>query len=179
MSDLYNQIVRQRGSVENLLVRIPGFRGYIEKASRRTADRMLRDFIAARLKDSVNRLAQIERALLDAGGLGYMSRTQSAKTKLQTFHDRVKAAAPGYSGFMEAVKVEEEQLEALYAFDEAMVRYAEQIEAALTALQRAVSEQADVQGAIAELDRITIEANEAFGLRDDVLTNISRSLNGD
>jgi hypothetical protein len=177
MSDLYNQIVRQRGSFENLLVRIPGFRGYIEKASRRTADRMLRDYIAARLKDSVNRLSQIGVALLNAGGLSFMSHMQRSTTKLQTFHDRVKAAAPGYSGFMEAIKVEEAQLEDLYAFDEAMMRYAEQIEAALDGLQQAVNAQENVMAAIEELDRVTTEANEAFGLRDDVLTNLSRSLN--
>jgi hypothetical protein len=177
MSDLYDDIIRQRGSFEGMLARIPGFRGYLDKAARRTADRMLRDHIAGQLKERVNRLAQIERLLLEGGGLGFMSKTQSAKTKLQTFHDRVKAAAPGYSGFMDAVKVEAEQLERLYAFDEALMRYVDRVDVALDSLDAAVKSNQPPGEAIAALDAVTIEANEAFGLREDVLTEIAQTLN--
>lgn len=180
MSDLYDQIVAQRGSFENLLSRIPGFRGYIDKAGRRTADRMIRDHVADALQQRVNRLAQIERNLLDKGGLGFMSKTQSAKTKLQTFHDRVKAAAPGYSGFMEAVKVEAEDLERVYSFDEALMRYADRFTDALNGLNAAANSTEGmveaVTAAISALDSLTIEANEAFDLRDDVLSGISQTL---
>lgn len=176
MSDLYNQIVGQRGSFENLLSRIPGFRGYLDKAARRTADRMIRDHIAGQLQQRINKLAEIERKLLDNGGLGFMSKTQSAKTKLQTFHDRVKAAAPGYSGFMEAVKIDAEALERIYAFDEALVRYADRAAELLDALNAAVDKNEGIAEAITALDQMTIEANEAFTLREDVLTNLSKSL---
>ncbi|MBK8026089.1 MAG: hypothetical protein IPK19_33065 [Chloroflexi bacterium] len=178
MSDLYDQIVSQRGSLESLLARIPGFRGYVDKAARRTADRMIRDHVADQLRMRVNRLAQIERQLLDSGGLGYMSKTQSAKTKLQTFHDRVKAAAPGYSGFMEAVKVESSDMERLYAFDEALIRYADRFAEALDTLESAVGQNDGVDAAIADLDRLTIEANDAFALREEVLLGISKSVSG-
>lgn len=176
MSELYDQIVSQRGSFENLMARIPGFRGYIDKASRRTADRMIRDHIADQLTLRISRLVQIEKSLLDGGGLSYMSKTQSAKTKLQTFRDRVKAAAPGYSGFAEAVKVGSEELERIYSFDEALVRYADRFDTALAALQSAVQSGDGIDDAIANLDSLTIEANEAFSLREDVLTNINKSL---
>ncbi|MDZ4767783.1 MAG: hypothetical protein SGJ24_01525 [Chloroflexota bacterium] len=177
MSDLYDDIIKQRGSFESLLARIPGFRGYLDKAARRTADRMLRDHIASQLQSCLNRLAQIERALLDAGGLSFMSKTQSAKTKLQTYHDRVKAAASGYSGFMEAVKVEADELERLYAFDEALMRYVDRFDELLDILGKAANNNEGVAEAIAALDALTIEANEAFGLREDVLTQISPTLN--
>ena len=45
MTDLYQQISNQRGSFERLLERIPGFGGYLDRAHRRTADRLLRDHI--------------------------------------------------------------------------------------------------------------------------------------
>ncbi len=176
MSDLYNRIVSERGSFERLLARIPGIRGYVEKGARRESNDMLRDYIATQLSQRVNRLAQIERTLLDNGGLGYMSKTQSAKTKLQTFRDRVKTAAPGYSGFMAAVKIDDEALERIYAFDEAMIRYVDQLDDALNTLQTAVDSSDGINEAIAALDAITIEANEAFTLRDDVLTNIGSTL---
>ena len=176
MSDLYEQIVQQRGSFENLLARLPGFRGYVDKGARRTADRMLRDHIADALTRRINRLVEIERRLLDNGGLSYMSKTQNAKARLQTFHDRVKAAAPGYSGFMEAVKVDAEALERLYSFDEALIRYTETFDGALDALEQSVNSNEGIDVAIANLDRLAGEASDAFMLREDVLTNLDKSL---
>ncbi len=176
MSDLHDQIVSQRGSLERLIARIPGFGGYMDRASRRTADRMLRDFVAAEIAERINRLSAIEKALLDNGGLAYMSRTRSAKTKVQTYHDRVKAAPPGYSGFFAAVKVDSEALDRLYSFDEAQIRYVDRLDEALNQLDEAVKGSGDVDAAIAALDALAIEANEAFRLREDVLTNLDKSL---
>ncbi len=176
MSDLYNQIVGERGSFERLLARMPGFRGYVDKAARRTADRMLRDHIAGLLAQRIQRLSGIERKLLDNGGLSMMSKTANVKMKLQTFHDRVAAAAPGYSGFAEAVKVDSEALERIYSFDEALIRYADKFDEALTTLETNVNSSEGVDAALAALDGLTTEANQAFTLREDVLTNLSKSL---
>jgi hypothetical protein len=176
MSDLYDQITSQRGSVERLVARIPGFRGYSERASRRTADRMLRDFIAGQIAERIARFTTIEKALLDAGGLMQMSKTKSAKMKLQTYQDRVKAAPPGYSGFFEAIKVDGEALERLYSFDEAQIRYTDKFDDALDQLDEAVKSSGDVDAAVAAVDALAVEANEAFKLRDDVLTNLDKSL---
>ena len=176
MSDLYDDIVSQRGSVERLLSRIPGFRGYNNKADRRTADRMLRDHIAAEMGKRVNRLTVLEKKLLDGGGLAYMSETRSAKTKLQMYHDRIKAAAPGYSGFFAAMRVDDEELQKLYSFDEAQIRYADRFDEALGTLEQAISSKEGIDEAIAALDALTIEANEAFSLREIVLTNLDKTL---
>jgi len=176
MSDLYNQIVSQRGSFERLVARLPGFRGYVDKSARRTADRMLRDYIADQLTRRINRFGQIERKLLDNGGLGYMSKTANVKMKLQTFRDRVKAAAPGYSGFGDAIKVGPEELERIYSFDEALIRYNDRLDEALTTFEQNVTSNEGVDAAIDALGSLATEANEAFTLREDVLTNISKSL---
>jgi uncharacterized phage infection (PIP) family protein YhgE len=174
MSELYDQIVRDRGSFERLLARIPGFRGYVDKAARRTADRMIRDAVADSLAQRIQRLVELENRLLDNGGLSYMSKTNSVKTKLQTYRDRVKAAAPGYSGFMEAVKIEADELERLYNFDEALMRYADRFGEALDTLDGAVQSKEGIDEAIANLNQLTIEANEAFSLRENVLTDLDR-----
>jgi hypothetical protein len=176
MSDLYDQIVSQRGGIQRLLARIPGFRGYQDKAERRVADRMLRDYVAGEVAKRITRLNNIEKALLDNGGLLYMSKTRSAKTKLQTYHDRIKAAAPGYSGFFAAMKVNDEELEKLYSFDEAQVRYLDRFDETLDTLEQAVKANDKIDEALALLDALTIEANEAFLLRETVLTNLDKSL---
>lgn len=176
MSDLYNQIVNDRGSVKGLLARIPGFRGYIDKGDRRTADRMLRDHVAGEINKRINRLSALEKSLVENGGLLYMSKTKSAKTKLQTYHGRLLAATPGYSGFFAAVKVEEDDMARLYAFDEAQIRYADKFDEVLAELESAINSNTGIDEAIAALDALTIEANEAFSLRESVLTQLDKSL---
>ncbi len=176
MSELYDRITSQPGSLERLIKRIPGFSGYLDKKARRTADRLLRDHIADELTRRINRLAEIEKTILDNGGLSYMSKTSSAKTKLQHFRDLVKTAAPGYSGIMEAIKIGPDEMDKLYSFDEALIAYADKFDGALNTLAKAATDKTGINEAIAGLDALTIEANDAFTLRDDVLTNLSKSV---
>jgi hypothetical protein len=176
MSELYDRITSQPGSLERLIKRIPGFAGYLDKKARREADRLLRDHIADELSRRINRLSEIEKTLLDNGGLSYMSKTSSAKTKLQHFRDLVKTAAPGYSGIMEAIKIGPDEMDKLYSFDEALIAYADKFDGALNTLAKAAADKTGIDEAIAGLDALTIEANDAYTLRDDVLTNLSKSV---
>lgn len=176
MSDLYNQIISQRGSFERLVARIPGFRGYQDSQARRKADRMLRDHIAAQLEERVQAFTRIEKKILDKGGLAHMSRTREVKTKLQSYVDRVKAAAPGYRGLWSSVKIGPEELERIYSFDEAQIRYADRISAGLTDLDKAVDTDMNVDPPLDALYAIAVEAHQAFSLREDVLTNLDKSL---
>ncbi len=172
MDDLYSRIVRERGSVEGLLARIPGFRGYMEMNARRQADRLIREYVAGQLKTQLNRLPTIETALLDGGGLAYMSKTRSAKSKFQTFVDRVATDAPGYSGFFDAVKIGPDDLAVIYSFDQALLDYADKFKEKLDTLQDAAANNEGIDEAIRELDALTIEANEAYNLRENVLKGI-------
>lgn len=177
MSDLYERIVGQRGTFERVLGWIPGFKGYLDKGYRRDADRMIRDYVAGELTKCVARLVELERRILDLdGGLMMMSDTNSVKTKLQTFRDRVQAAAPGYSGFMESVKIGAEELERIYAFDEAQIRFAHGMNEGLDALDAAIASGTGIREVIQRLDRLTVEANTAFSLRDQVITQIDKAL---
>ena len=176
MSDLYERIVSERNGYQKLIERIPGFRGYNDKGHRRAADRMVREYVAGQLKQQIDRLAGLEVQILDAGGLSYMSKTSSAKTRLQTYHDRVLAAMPGYAGLDDPIKIQEQELDHLYAFDEAQIRYADQIKAALDGLETAVIANAGIDEAIRALDGAVNEANQAFSLRGDVILNIGKSM---
>lgn len=173
MDDLYSRIVRERGSLENLMARLPGFRGYMEMNARRQADRMMREHVAKQLQSQLNRLSTIEKMLLDAGGLAHMSKTRSIKTKFQTFIDRVATDTPGYSGFFDAVKLGPDDLSVVYAFDEALLRYGDQFGEKLDALQQAATNNEGVDEVIRELDALTIEANEAYSLREETLTGLN------
>jgi len=176
MSELYDRITSQPGSLERLLKRIPGFTGYLDKKARRTADRMLRDHIADELSRRVQRLNDIEKTILDNGGLSYMSKTSNVKSKLQHFRDLIKTAAPGYSGIMEAIKIGPDEMDKLYSFDEALIAYADKFDGALNTLAKAAADKTGIDEAIAGLDALATEATDAYSLRENVLTNLSKSV---
>lgn len=176
MSTLYDKIIEQRGSLENLVARIPGFKGYHEKQARRTADRFLRDYIAGQIQECVSRFVRIEKKILDTTGLKFMTKTRDVKTVIQTYHDRVKTAAPKYDGMWAQIKVDVGDLERIYSFDEAQIRYVDQLNQALDVLEQSVTDENKLQEALDSLYEIAVEANDAFKLRDDVITNLSSTL---
>ena len=173
MDDLYQRIVKDRRGFTWLAGKLPGFAGYMEMTSRRTADRLIRDHVAGQLKSLLTQLASIETDMIRGGGVGYMSATKSAKTKFQTLIDRIATDAPGYSGFFAAVRIGGDELENIYAFDEAMLRYAESIGAALEQLSKAASANDGISQAISNLDTLMQEANAAYDLREDILKGIA------
>jgi hypothetical protein len=174
--NIFDQIIDQRGSFQRLLARLPGFRGYIEKGERRQADMLLRAHIAEALNERVARMMRIESALVDGGGMKFMSKSGSARMALQRFRDQVKTAMPGYSGFDSAIKIDEEALERLYGFDEAQLLIIDKIDAALDAFEAAVKNQGDIDAALDGIVTVAGQASEAFQLRESTLSNLDLAL---
>lgn len=174
MNDLYEQIVNDRGTLRNWMDKVPGLRGYMDKGDRREADRMMRDYIAEQLQQRLTRFTGMEKQILKAGGMSFMSDTRDAKAKVQTYIDKVKAAAPGYSGFFAAVKVDEAAMDRLYAFDEAQVRYVERLDGLLDELASAIENGEGIGPAIQAIYDLAQEAIQAFALREDVLTELNQ-----
>lgn len=173
MDDLYEKLRKQRRGFAWLAGKMPGFKGYMEHTTRRTADRHLRDHIAAQFKQLRDEYVNIEKNLVKAGGLSYMSTSKSVKTKFQTLIDRIATDAPGYSGFLAANRITPDDLENIYIFDEAMVRYTEQIGDLISTFRDAVRDKNGIPEALDNLDTVMVEANAAYDLRDDVVKGIA------
>ena len=174
-SDLYNQIMSQKGSFENLVMKIPGFKGYQEKQARRTADRFLREHLAGEIDNLIKRFGRLQTKLLDGGkGLSYMTRAREVKSKMEGYHDKVQTATPKYSGMWAQVKITEEHLDRIYAFDEAQFRFLLQFETAMDELDSAIGSGEDAGGALEKVYDVASNASDAFDLRDDVILNISK-----
>lgn len=175
-SDLYNQIVSQRGALENLIAKIPGFKGYHEKNARRQADRMIREYLGQQFDAAIDRFARIERKILDAGGLQHMSKTREVKDKMQAYTEKVKMAAPKYSSMFEEIKIDNDALDRIYAFDQAQIQYVDKFEAALDTLENAVKAQEDFGDALDAVYDVVAEAAEVFDMRDDEILRLGERL---
>jgi hypothetical protein len=175
--DLYDRIVSQRGRWANLLTKIPGLgdniESYFDMSARRDADRIIREHIAGQLREQIARVAQAENTILDSGGLAYMGKTRSAKSKLQTLTDRINTAAPGFA-FSGPLKIGQAELERIYAFDEAMLRYVDQVREKVDALQSAAAANEGIDEALKAFESVVMEADSAFSLRKNVLSNLGQ-----
>ncbi|MCA9883216.1 MAG: hypothetical protein KC708_09605 [Anaerolineae bacterium] len=177
LTSLYDRIISQKGSLENLVSRIPGFRGYQEMQARRKADTLLRQYLASEFQKLVDRFGRIEHEILDGGkGLRHMSRTREVKSKMQSYTDRVATAAPKYSGMWASIKIDEEALKRIYAFDEAQIRYQMSLGKALDELEAKVESGDDFSDALDTVYDTAVEAIEAFKLREDVILELSEDL---
>jgi len=173
MSDFYQRIVDEQGGLEDLIRKIPGFKGYLEKEDRREADRLLRDHIVRLFEEKLVEFTQLQKRLVDSGGIMYMERVQGITTGLQTFIDRVQTAPRGYAGLFDAIKVNEEELAQLYAFDNALLAYADRLGELLATFGQAVDANEGFDSALRALEEFMTEINNLFKRRGEVLSNLA------
>ncbi len=165
---LLDQVKDQMGGFEQLVAKIPGYKGYKEKELRREADKLLRDHIVNRMRTVKTQLDGLQQDLIGAGKFDLLDETGSAATQIQTFIDRVRTAAYGYGGLFDAVRVKEDDLDRVYEFDTALLGYADRIENAI-GNARAGIEGEDARALILMVRDLAREANTTFDGRQDVL----------
>ncbi|MDW8326209.1 MAG: hypothetical protein RMK99_06550 [Anaerolineales bacterium] len=170
MSDLFQKITDAQSGLEKLVNAIPGFKGYMEKEKRREADKLLRDTIATRYTEQLDRLSVLQTQLITDGNLEYVDDLQDVVTRLQRFVDTVKTAARGYAGFFSAIKVKEKELAKLYAFDNALLENAPRVAQAVDAVEAAIHNKEGIPAAIRKLSVLVAECNTTFERRSEVLT---------
>ena len=157
------------GGLEKLARKIPGYGGYKEKELRREADKLLRTELAGRFDEQRKRVAELQHDLISQAKIEFLDDLERAALKLQILIDRIKTASYGYAGLFDAIKVKEEQLDALYAFDSQMLDFVESVAADIDRLTSAIVDGEGIGDAIRALVRTADEANQAFGHREEAI----------
>jgi hypothetical protein len=111
----------RRNFTERIGARIPGFRGYLEAELRRDVDKLQRDWLAARVDRGREALAGSIRGWSGSGNLANLGLAASVDKGLDRLANRIRHADYGSSGFFDPVKIREDELERLYAFDLALI----------------------------------------------------------
>ena len=105
MSDLEDRIFSKVSANTDLfsqiMSKVPGFNGYMERQNRREADKLLREMIADRFEELWQRVSSLQRQFISQGEIGYVDDLEAAAIKLRTFADRVRRATYGYSGLFD------------------------------------------------------------------------------
>jgi predicted transcriptional regulator len=178
MTDHYVEAAKQNMSaLERLLKGLPGIRGYVDKELRRDADKRLREQIATQLDEQKRNLLEIQKKLLNSGGLSWLDEIDGAVQKLQLLIDRIRTATYGYAGLFDAVRIREEQLDALHRFDVALAGRVVAVEEVIKSLGAAVANKGDLAAICEQLTALMTDFHNQFSKRHeaiiapDLLTN--------
>jgi hypothetical protein len=170
MGNLFERVTGDQDFVKKLGSYIPGFKGYIERQNRRAADKLLRESVADRFEELWKRTSALQTDLISQGGIAYIDDLEKAAIQLRTFIDKIRTATYGYSGFFDAVKINEEELAQLYTFDAAFFDVAEQISRALDNVETTLSDETGLPAAIRNLVTLARQATDTFNRRYEVIT---------
>ncbi|MBI4758726.1 MAG: hypothetical protein HY783_06965 [Chloroflexi bacterium] len=169
MEDLRQKVYDDRNILKKLGGYIPGWSGYQNKEMRRDADKLLRMYLARQFGDQRNRLNEISVQLASSGNLKAVGELERAAIKLQTLVDRLKTASYGHAGFFDALTVREDDLDAIYNYDNSLADGVTLLTNALSALSSTVTAKEGVDAAVAALigniDQVTL----AYNGRQDVI----------
>lgn len=169
MDDLRETVAEHLGGLEKLIAKIPGYSGYKAKETRREADKLLRTEVAGRFDEQRRRLSEQQVELISRGQIEFLDDVDRAVTKLSGLVDRIRTASYGYGGLFDAVKVKEEQLDALYEFDNAMLEYATTVTARVDDLEAAIEAEEEVKAAIRAVVNAAEEARMTFSHRQEAI----------
>jgi hypothetical protein len=169
MSDQYlGKVTGDMDPLKKILSYIPGFKGYMERQSRRDADKLLRDTVAERFDKEVGRVSALQRDFISAGEIGYVDDLEAAALKLRTFADRIRRATRGYSGLFDAVKINEEELAKIYEYDAAMLTLADEVGRAVDNVETSVGSDG-LPASLRNLVSVAQRAIDVFDLRDEAI----------
>jgi hypothetical protein len=138
MSDYFGQVISSQDIFKKLLSKVPGFSGYIERDNRRAADKIMRETIANRFEAIWGRISAFQRELISQGEIKWVDDVESAAIKLRQFIDRVRTTSYGYSGLLDAVKINEKELALIYAYDEAMLSMVDVMDRAVSNMETSI-----------------------------------------
>ena len=168
MSDLFDRVTSDQDIFKKIASKIPGFSGYIERQNRRAADKILREGIAKRFEELWQYISSLQRDLISQGGIAYVDDLESAAIKIRQFIDRVRTATYGYSGFFDAVKVNEEELGKVYQYDLTLLELSDEVKRAIENVEASIGSDG-LPAAIRNLNKLSRQCVSAFDKRSEVM----------
>ena len=157
---------RDRNFIEDVLRRIPGFRGYLEKEYRRESDDLQRDWLANRLQRAKRAIDAASRPLADAGQIDALPQFDRMRGRLDKLIGRIRGAVQGYSGFFDLVRVDEALLEQVYEHDLALMGQVESLAASIEELPAAGQE---IAAGLLEIVALIDDVEHRWDGREDLL----------
>src|SRR6266850_4240867 len=111
---------------------------------------------------------QVAAALTRGGDLDVINDVETARKRIDKVANRIRYAERGYSGFFDAVKVDETILAKVYQFDMGLIEDVDGVRTAAAAAAQAGDPRAAVQDLIGRIDALDARLSE----RENVLRGV-------
>jgi hypothetical protein len=119
--DVYAQAKSQMRLSERIAAALPGFRGYKEKELRRESDKLIRNHLYLKLSRDKDNVRLISQRIADKRYFDVITDVDRLVAKMDRITEKVNHASYGYSGFYNIVKIKEENLDRMIAYDNGLL----------------------------------------------------------
>jgi len=174
MDDILKRVSEERDFFSKIINKLPGFSGYVERAERRNADKLLRENIADRIESLWSRISEIQKDAISNGNIELIDELESSALKLRQFIDRVRTASYGYAGFFDPIRIRTEELDAIYQYDLTLLTLEEEISRAIDNVESSMGTDG-LPAATSHLRNLAQQSLEVFNKRKDVIVNMSEN----
>jgi len=131
----YEKVKGEMRLSERILAELPGFRGYKEKEIRRESDKMIRNHLYRKLNQAKEDLRRVFQKLSDYRRYEFLTDMDRLMARIDRIAEKINHASYGYTGFFDAVKVEEPDLDRMIKFDAELLDDVEEIVKASSAFK--------------------------------------------
>ncbi len=174
MNDILERVAGEKDFFKKILEKIPGFKGYVERSERRSADKLLRENIADRFDALWGRISSIQRQAVSEGNIELIDDLEAPALKLRQFVDRIRTASYGYAGFFDAIKVRTEELDEIYKYDYTLLTMEDEVANAVDNVETSMGSDG-LPAAIRHLTQLAQDCLDAFEKRKEVIVNMAET----
>lgn len=166
-------------SIQGLMMKVPGYKGYAEKENRRDADKELRMAISAAYTSQVTRITRLQERLINRGDFAATEQLDRVITRLQHLADRIRTASYGYTPLFERNEtLDETMLDRLYTFDLEMANGIDGIASLINDLSEKSEVEQTGEELLAKLDELHRTFDQRAHLIDTFPAEASSSISG-
>ena len=172
--DVYSKAKSQMRLSERIAAFIPGFRGYKEKELRRESDKLIRNHLNLNLSTLKNDLKTAAQQLSDRRYIDILTDMDRLAAKMDRIVEKVNHASYGYTGFFDVVKVKEENLDRMLAFDAELIDKVNSLATEIAAFKAELSsgETKNLKTKIQNLTDKLADFEEAFDKRAEAILGV-------
>jgi len=169
---IYGKVTEDMDPFKKILIKVPGFGGYIERQKRRDSDKLIREYLFDQFRALESRVSRMQRDFISQGEIKYVDDLEATAIKLRTFADRIKTAARGYSGLFDAVNVNEAELTQIYEYDASLLDLVDEVEHAIDNVESSVGTDG-LPASIRHLETKAGDCVQAFNDRENVILGLA------
>jgi len=128
LDDINKKIEENRDFISRIAAGIPGFKGYVERAEKYDADKMVREIITGKMQSLKKQLGIISSDLVKKSELDLVQGLDALSNLVEGVMKKVEYADYGLSGAFSKIKFTEEGQNRLLEFDWRLISKFEEIE---------------------------------------------------